>query len=280
MPRFAGSALIALFWAVPALAHGTERSPSGWSAEPLALALLLTSSLFYTLGYRRMSSSQRSAIVPMWRVGAYAGAVAIIVVALFSPVDARADSSFSWHMLQHLLLMLGAGPLLALANTHLVALMALPLISRRQVGRTVNRTPGVRLGASSRLAPAMAALAFAAGLWLWHAPRAYEAAIEYPVLHTLEHLTFLVTSAIFWRMVSTAGNRRLDGLSAIVLVTLVGLQGNLLAALITLAPQPLYSSYVSNALSDQQIAGLLMWIPAGLIYLATTTRVLFKLMEA
>lgn len=280
MPRFAGSALIALFWAVPALAHGAERSPSGWSAEPLALALLLTSSLFYTLGYRRMSSSQRSAIAPMWRVGAYAGAVAIIVVALFSPVDARADSSFSWHMLQHLLLMLGAGPLLALANTHLVALMALPLISRRQVGRTVNRTPGVRLGASSRLAPAMAALAFAAGLWLWHAPRAYEAAIESPVLHTLEHLTFVVTSAIFWRMVSTAGNRRLDGLSAIVLVTLVGLQGNLLAALITLAPQPLYSSYVSNALSDQQIAGLLMWIPAGLIYLATTTRVLFKLMEA
>ena len=89
------------------------------------------------------------------------------------------------------------------------------------------------------MAPVIAALAFAAGLWLWHAPRMYDAALADPALHTIEHLTFLVTSAVFWRMVSTAGDRRLDGLSAVVIVTLIALQGNLLAALITLAPQPL-----------------------------------------
>ena len=81
---------------------------------------------------------------------------------------------------------------------------------------------------------------FALGLWLWHAPHLYEDALANEQLHTLEHLTFLITAAVFWRMISTSGDRRLDAGTAILLVTLVGLQGNLLAALITLAPDPLY----------------------------------------
>lgn len=79
-----------------------------------------------------------------------------------------------------------------------------------------------------------------------------------------------VTSAIFWRMIWTAGDRRLNGMSALVLVTVVCLRGNLLAALLTLAPQPLYNPYAGNPLSDQQSAGLLMWLPAGLLYLASS----------
>ena len=117
-------------------------------------------------------------------------------------------------------------------------------------------------------------------MWCWHAPRLYEAALANPTLHTLEHLTFLVTAAVFWRMVLTAGNRRLSLPTAIVLVTLVGLQGNLMAALITLAPAPLYASYAgAGGLLDQQAAGLLMWIPAALIYLASTVWTLYKLLR-
>jgi putative membrane protein len=250
-------------------AHGSE-AYDGWSVEPVALGLLLISILTYALGRWRMSPIQRSAIAPPPRLLAYAGAVAVLVAALFSPIDARADKSFAWHMAQHLLLMLGAAPLLALSNTHLVALFALPRGKRRHAGRIVSRTPGVRAGGSNRLAPIVAALLFALGLWLWHAPRLYEEALENEQLHTLEHLTFLITAAVFWRMVATSGNRRLDAGTAIVLVTLVGLQGNLLAALITLAPVPLYSSYAAQPLLDQQIAGLLMWVPAGLIYLSAT----------
>lgn len=275
MPRPARAALsfAAFLSSTPALAHGAE-TESGWSVEPFALALVLASATTYSLGYRAMSPAQRRAIAPSWRICAYGTALVVLVAALFSPIDARADDSFAWHMAQHLLLMLGAGPLLALANTHLVALMALPLPSRRSVGRTVSRTPGVRQGASDRQAPMVAGLVFALGLWLWHAPRLYDAALENPALHTLEHLTFVITSAVFWRMVSTAGNRRLDALSAVVLVTLIGLQGNLLAALITLAPHTLYTNYAGNPLADQQVAGLLMWMPAGLVYLVATARAL------
>jgi putative membrane protein len=285
MPRPARAALSAalLCVAAPVLAHAGEHHNAAeggrWSVEPLALSLLLLSALLYGNGYRRMSRAQRGAIAPLWRVSSYMAAAVLVVIALFSPLDERADTSFAWHMLQHLILMLGVGPLMAMANTHLVALMAFPLRPRRRLGRLVNRSPGVRQGASSRYAPAFAALAFAGGLWLWHAPRMYDAALADPALHTVEHLTFVFTSAVFWRMLATVGGRRLDSMSAVVLVTLIGLQGNLLAALITFAPEPLYATYAANQLSDQQIAGLLMWVPAGMVYLIATVRTLFALIK-
>ncbi len=250
-----------------ATAHGEA---PGWSFEWLAAFLLATSAAFYVTGLARMKQRQRLAMAPRWRIGCYLAAVIIVVIAVFSPLGALADGSFAWHMAQHLLLMLVAAPLLSLANTHLVALMALPQRWRGPVGRGVSRAPGVQAGASSRAAPFVAALAFAGGLWLWHAPAAYDAALTDDALHTVEHLTFIVTAAVFWRMVSTTGNRRMSGMSALVLVTLVCLQGNLLAALLTLAPQPLYAPYAGNPLADQQIAGLIMWVPAGLIYLGSS----------
>ncbi|MEO6092801.1 MAG: cytochrome c oxidase assembly protein [Novosphingobium sp.] len=272
MPWFRFVQLIAALALIsPGVAHAHGGEPhAGWSVEPVALGLLLVSILIYGIGRARMTAVQRRSIAPWPRALGYAGAVAVLVAALFSPIDAYADRSFAWHMLQHLLLMLCAAPLMAISNTHLVALFALPMAPRRWVGRWVNRTPGVKAGGSSRLAPILAATLFALGLWLWHAPRLYEEALANEQLHTLEHLTFLITAAVFWRMMSTSGDRRLDAGTAILLVTLVGLQGNLLAALITLAPNPLYVSYASQPLGDQQVAGLLMWVPAGVIYLSST----------
>ncbi|HSQ95765.1 MAG TPA: cytochrome c oxidase assembly protein [Croceibacterium sp.] len=271
-----------LLWGGPGRTHGVDAQPDahgGWSVEPVALALLIASILVFAVGCARMTPAQRRAIAPWPRVLAYSGAVTVLVAALFSPIDSYADGSFAWHMFQHLLLMLVAAPLMALSNTHLVALFALPMAPRRWLGRTVSRAPGVKAGGSSRRAPIIAAVLFALGLWLWHAPHLYEDALADEQLHTLEHLTFLITAAVFWRMISTSGDRRLDAGTAIVLVTLVGLQGNLLAALITLAPNPLYVSYAAQPLADQQIAGLLMWVPAGLIYLGSTVFAIARLVR-
>jgi len=252
----------------------------GWSLDPIIATLIVLSSLLQVVGWRRLGRA-RATIAPPWRIAAYCGVVATLVLALFSPLDARADDSFAWHMGQHLLLMLVAAPLLALSNAHFVALFALPRAWRQPVGRWIGHAPGAGAGARHRGGPWLAALAFTAGLWLWHAPVLYEAALAHRAVHTLEHLVFLFTAAVFWRMVITAGNRRLSLPSAVVLVTLVGLQGNLMAALITLAPAPLYSSYAGpGGLLDQQEAGLLMWVPAGLIYLASTFWTLHKLMSA
>ncbi|RST31275.1 cytochrome c oxidase assembly protein [Sphingomonas ginkgonis] len=263
----------------PAWAHGGEHHGGGWTFEPLVTSLLSLSVLTYGIGLCRMGRA-RDAIVPAWRIGSYIAAISLLIVALLSPFDARADSSFAWHMGQHLLLMIVAAPLLALANAHLVMLFAWPLRWRRRLGRAAVSVPGVKRGGYSKVAPWLAGVAFALGLWLWHAPTLYDAALESPTLHTLEHLTFLFSAAIFWRMVSTVGNRRLDPGSAILLVTLVGVQGNLMAALITLAPNPIYLHYQgAGALDDQQIAGMLMWVPAGLIYLASTAHAMWRLMD-
>lgn len=243
---------------------------TGWTFEPWAAVILATSVTLYSLGLVRMSGPQRRAIAPAWRVGCYYAAAAILVIALFSPMDEFADGSFAWHMAQHLLLMLGAAPLLALANTHLVSLFALAMSPRRLFGRLFSGIPGLRLAGADRRGPFIAALLFALGLWLWHAPRMYDTALENPAIHTLEHLTFLITSAVFWRMVLNAGDRRLDAGSAILLTVIAGFQANLLAALIVLAPSPIYSVYAMNDLSDQQVGGLLMLVPASLVFVAAT----------
>jgi cytochrome c oxidase assembly factor CtaG len=239
--------------------------------------MLALSLLAYGTGAFRMSPGQRRAIAPAWRIACYGGAVVTLCAALFSPLDALADHSFAWHMVQHLLLMLVAAPLLALANTHLVSLFTFPLRPRRSIGKVVASAPGVKGAASGRLSPFFAATLFVAGLWLWHAPRLYNAALADPGLHTLEHLTFLISSAVYWRMVTGAGDRRLDPPTAIVLTMVVGLQANLLAALILLAPRPAYSAYAANALIDQQIAGMLMLVPASIVFLIVTMVTIRKL---
>lgn len=284
MPRTAHPGLIAAaglaLVASPAWAHGAEaQGHSAWSFDPLIGSLLLASAVMQVVGSARMGTA-RATIAPPWRMASYGTAIAIVVLALFSPIDAHADSSFAWHMLQHLLLMLVAAPLLALSNAHFVALYAFPLPMRRRIGHAIGMLPGARQSTRHTLAPWLAALAFVAGLWLWHAPAMYEAALGNRWIHSAEHLVFLFTAAFFWRMVITAGSRRLSLGTSVVLVTLVGLQGNLMAALITLAPQPLYASYAGpGGLVDQQWAGLLMWIPAGFIYFVSSVLTLRRLIR-
>lgn len=277
MRRLRAFGLTAAAAASSALAHGAgPDAQPGWSFEPLAGVILSLSVFLYCVGLLQMSSAQRRALAPPWRASCYWGAVGILVLALFSPLDSLADQSFAWHMAQHLMLMLAAAPLLALANTHIVSLFAFPLSPRRVIGRYVSGAPGVRRAATDRFSPLIAAVLFASGLWLWHAPRMYDAALADPTLHTLEHLTFLVTSAVFWRMVSNAGDRRLDLGSAILLTVLVGFQANLLAVLLVLAPSPIYSAYAANGLQDQQVGGMLMLGPASLIFVGATVSSIAK----
>lgn len=252
---------------------------AGWSFDPLVVSLIAVPTVLYIWGLSRAGRA-RQAFAPAWRIVCWFAAVAVLWLALLSPLDGLADASFAWHMGQHLALMLVAAPLLAASNAHLVVLHVFAVPWRRRLGRFVGGVPGVRSSGHHRAAPWLAALAFAAGMWLWHAPALYDAALANETVHTFEHLTFLLTAAVFWRMVSSAGDRRLDAGTAIVLVTLTGLQGNLMAALITLAPAPIYAYHGADALSDQQTAGLLMWVPAGLVYLASTGCAIHRLMAA
>ena len=99
-------------------------------------------------------------------------------------------------------------------------------------------------------------------MWLWHAPALYDAAVRHPLVHGLEHLSFVTSAAVFWWAV--AGGRRSRFGAAVIVVFLGALPGTALGAAMLLAPRAWYPRYPD--LSDQQLAGVVMWAFSGLIY--------------
>ena len=271
---------VAAALATPAFAGAGETAPwSDWFADPIVEGLVALLIVCYFSGLAGMLARERQ----KWPVGAgrvvsFFGAMIVIVAALLSPIDAFADELLSAHMLQHLLLMLGAAPLLALSDAHLVLIRALPLAGRRRLGRAVAGIPGVKAAARKELAAWLAAALFIGTLWFWHVPAAYDWALGNPFVHSCEHLMLLAAATFFWRVIVTSGNRRLSPGMAVLLVSLVGIQGAFLSALIMFAPHGLYAAYAGNPLNDQVLAGVLMCIPASFVYLGSTIWALSRML--
>jgi putative membrane protein len=213
------------------------------------------------------------------RVACFFGAIAVLAVALLSPIDALADAFFAVHMGQHLLLMLVAAPLLAASDAHLILLRILPLASRRRVGLAISRIPGMKQAAHMPVAAWLACGAFVVALGFWHIPAAYDWALRHRWGHVLEHLTLIISAIAFWRMIVTSGRRRLSPGMAVMMVSLVGLQGAFMGAIISFAQHPLYDVYAGNSLDDQSLAGVMMCIPASLIYLASSIWALARILR-
>lgn len=175
-------------------------------------------------------------------------------LALFGPLDDWAARSTAGHMVQHMLLIVVVAPLLVLAR---------PLPQWRAVtGRRLDAGWRVLQRATRR--PLACALAHALAIWGWHAPVPYQLAVRDPLWHVLEHASFLFTAWLCWWAVLRPGRRGV--LPAALALLFTALHTGLLGALLTFAPVPLYGA-ASGGLADQQLAGLLMWIPGGAVYL-------------
>jgi putative membrane protein len=225
---------------------------------------------------------RRQRALPWWRWTAFAGGWLAVVIALVSPLDRLANVLFSAHMTQHMLLVLAAAPLLSLGAPLGPTLLALPPAWRIALGRG---WPGSRLQVvwSWLSRPAVAWGLHAGVLWAWHAPGPYQAALQAEWLHSLEHLSLLGTALLFWWVVFHPNRQHawLRGPGGTLFIFLQALQSGLLGALITLASQPWYGAYQSttaawglSALSDQQLAGAIMWVPAGMVYVVGALGVL------
>ena len=278
-----GGALLAAALLVPrvALAHpGAAPEPHdlwrAWTWSPPLVAGLALYAWLYPRGLRALwRRAGRGRAVAAWRAGCHHAGVAALVVALVSPVDAVGEALFSVHMVQHLLLMMVAAPLLLLGDPVTVVLWALPIDWRRRVGLRWRRATTLRaLWRALTLAP-VAWLLHVGALWLWHAPSLFERALESPPVHLLEHATFFLSALLFWWLLVARHGRRLSVGAKVAYLFAATLQGTILGAVITFARHPWYWSYYGTTrawglspLEDQQLAGLIMWIPAGLIYLA------------
>lgn len=240
-----------------------------WNDDPLLLLGITAAAFLYVRGWSRASQWPEDWRQPLGPLG-----LAALALALLSPLDALADTLASAHMVQHILLILVAAPLLVAGGASATMMQGLSP-SLRRAARRAARASGADSVAHTLRRPVPAWMLHAGALWLWHSASLYEAALGSHFLHGLEHLTFIVTALLFWSAVlSPRASRRASPGVALLLVFTMALQGVLLSALLTFAPTPWYETYAQSTdawglapLVDQQLAGVTMWVPGGLVYL-------------
>jgi putative membrane protein len=242
----------------------------GWSIEP-PLAYVAVAALLYWAGGRTYRRDSKSAL----HAAAFAGGLLTIVLALDSPLDGSADTLFWAHMSQHILLLTVAPPLILLGRPWPRMWRALPLRSRTRIGRSLalsRWTAPVR--ALARPIPAF--VLFNGTIIAWHIPAAYDATLSSGAVHDLEHAMFFFTGLLFWARVIDPGplRPRLPWLGRIAYVVSAMIIGWVIAITLVLVPEPIYSHYALlthrpggiSALTDQQLAAGMMWVPGSLAY--------------
>ncbi|MGI8550866.1 MAG: cytochrome c oxidase assembly protein, partial [Dehalococcoidia bacterium] len=262
-----------------ALAHvgpppAPERLWATWSWDPSVLLGLVIVAFAYTRGLRqlwRRAGTGRG--VAVWRADLFMAGLATLFVALVSPLDGLSSALFSAHMVQHLLLILVVAPLLVLGKPSMALLWALPLPQRRALGRVAQRA-ALHTCRRALNRPWLAWLLAAIVLWVWHLPLLYEAALRHQFIHFLEHLCLLGSSLLFWEvLIDRSGSRQFGYGFALAYIFAMAVQSTALGIILTFS-HPWYTAYAATTgawelspQDDQQIAGLIMWIPASAIYL-------------
>jgi len=240
--------------------------------EPVTSVLILGSAVWYGIGVHALwSRAGHGRGVQRWQVWSFVLGTLALAVALLSPLAELAEVLLSAHMTQHELLMLVAAPLLVFAHPLFVGLWALPAAWRERVGN-VTRRPALAAAWRMVTAPFVVFVLHALALWIWHVPVLYQAALESEGVHAAQHLCFFLTAALFWwGMVGGRYGKAAYGVS-VLYVFLTAVHSSGLGALLTVAPSLWYPDYAASAverhvdpLADQQLAGLLMWIPFGVI---------------
>jgi putative membrane protein len=245
-------------------------------AISLAAALLI-----YTAGlaraWRRVGYGR--GVRPIEAAAFVAGWLALA----FAVSPAMHDWSETWlaaHMVQHELLMVVAAPLIVVSSPLVAALWTIPAAARQRMFDTIRR-PFVSAGWNALTAPLTVFCLHGLALWIWHLPSLYDAALESPSLHHVQHACFFGTAALFWWGLAHGRWGRFGYGAAVFYVFATSLHGGVLGALLTFSPEPWYPAYNHQAhghqdahalaltpLEDQQLAGLLMWVPAGIILAA------------
>jgi len=267
--------------ALPLLLHpGTALAPhdlaAAWALEPVTIALLVLSAGLWVLGEARLAGRLgRAAARRRGMRWSFAAGWALLALALLSPLHPLGAVLFSAHMAQHELLVAAAAPLLVLGRPLVPMLWALPIARRRALGRGA-RAPWVRGPWTALTRPGVAWLVHAGVVLAWHLPALFESSLRSEAAHALQHATFLGSALLFWwAILHGRGARRGYGAAVLYLFGMTVVTGGL-GFLLTVSSRPWYPAYDPRAmaawglgpLEDQQLAGLIMWIPGGLAYLA------------
>jgi cytochrome c oxidase assembly factor CtaG len=246
-----------------------------WPFDPWLLAALVLTAVIYLRGILHLSRRDPQ----RWHRGqlaAFLGGLAALFLALASPIEPFTALLLQVHMVQHLLLMMVAPPLLWLGAPLFPLLRGLP----RPI-RTYWVAPLFRWERLSRLCerlthPLIALPIYTAATWMWHVPALYDLALRSDGWHYVQHLTFLVTALLFWYPVVRPYPARPNWSAWLLFpfLILADIQNTILSALLTFSDRLLYPYYAEvprvdglSPLADQETAGVIMWVPGSIVFL-------------
>lgn len=221
---------------------------ASWSLNPGPLLLLGPITVAYLVRWRKVRAHPGRLV--LFLLG-----IAAAVVALFSPVDPLGEELLTMHMVQHLLLLDVAPVLCLLGLTKAIFRPATRHLIRLERGAPWLMSPKLGLGA------------YVGGMWFWHWPVMYDAAVRNSTIHVLEHLTFTVIGGLYWwHLISPVRDRRrLSGMGAVMYMATTKVLVGLLGLALTFLPRSIYEVYQQQpnrwgmpAAEDQSIAGVLM----------------------
>jgi putative membrane protein len=245
------------------LGTATENLWTAWSFDPLVLAAAVVAVAFFLQGWRRLHA-RRPDLAPWTRIPLFCAGIAIVVLGIVSPLDAIAEEYLqSAHMLQHVLIADLGVVIGLLAVRGPLSLFFLP----RDLLAPLARSEPLRRGLSFLLSPRVAVPLWVGVLVAWHVPALYEAALEHPALHRLEHLSFVLVGALVWTLIiDPSAHRRLTLSGRIALAAVLFWVGQLLAYPFVFGFEPYYDVYAQQAerllglspLADQKLAGVVM----------------------
>lgn len=273
--------LVLLLIASPVAAHDGVSGNlwQHWAWQDLPWVLLIGG--VYTLGLRALwARAGVGSGISRGQAIAFGAAWIVLFIAIISPLDALSEELFSVHMVQHLLLILVSAPLFVIGRFELALAWALP---PRWTSRLWKNWKGKQFwNALSR--PATACMLHAGAIWIWHMPRLYEASLRDDGLHFLEHASFFITALLFWQvfadLIQNSGSSAKFGVAIFMAFSIMLISG-FLGVLIMFSPYVWYPIHVHQtalygltALEDQQLAGTIMWVPAGIVYVAAALAVL------
>ncbi|HZR22816.1 MAG TPA: cytochrome c oxidase assembly protein [Vicinamibacterales bacterium] len=217
---------------------------------------LVVSAVLYAVGVTRLwRHAGVGQGIRRWQAIAFASGWLTLVIALIA-LDELSDRLFAAHMAQHELLIVVAAPLLAASGYWIALLWALRIRMRTWPKMTLIT------------APAVVWLLHAAALWVWHIPSLYDLAVEHEPVHVLQHASFLGSAVLFWWGLLHGRYGRAGYGAAVIYIFATAIHSGILGALLTFSSTLWYPHYAHAGLEDQQLAGLLMWIPASVIFIA------------
>jgi putative membrane protein len=265
--------MLALLLLIGAADIASAHEGGATESWPAALAVALAAALIL-----RAWTGRRARLAGGEAAAVFAG-LAMLAAALIGPLAALENRSLAAHMTAHELLMVGAAPLLASARAWRLSLPALPFALRRTAAallRSLHRP----IAALAR--PLTATLLSAAALWIWHLPGPFQAALRDPIIHALQHASFFGTALLFWAAMLSPAHWRREG-AALLCLFATALHTGALGALMTFSPRNWYAlegvpPFGLSLIEDQQLAGLIMWIPGGLVYAAAALLALARML--